>query len=70
MAEQIDVTTLHDEELVSLIQKANVEYRQRWLRQLPAQIAGMTEEYVAAGGDRADILSAIQGSQDSETPEG
>ena len=54
------LTTLTDDELDQLRRQVLIEQERRKARdQIPAQIADLKERYIDAGGDPADLHTAI-----------
>lgn len=62
-----DYTDLTDDELAALQRDVNREVeRRQMIAALPVQIEGLSRAYLAAGGDVADITSAVAASQEAE----
>lgn len=56
----VDLTTYTDEELTELRTKVNAEtVRRAQLRAMPDQIRQNATDYMAMGGDSADLIAAI-----------
>ena len=56
----MDLATLTDEELAEhRIAVLNEQERRSNLAAIPAQVASLAAQYVAAGGDRADLDTAV-----------
>lgn len=56
----MDLTTLSDEQLSSHLNEVlNEQERRQRLALIPAQIQAMSGQFLADGGDRAELESAI-----------